>query len=355
MLVVAALQRLLTAWISWLVIGPDRLISKLLSHDAFWYKQIAETGYSTADGLQNSSLAFHPLYPMLVKLVQLLPGVSTAGAMIGLGALGSVLAAVPIFAIGSQLHSREVGWYLALLWGALPQSVVLIMGYPEGLFTAASAFALLFMLQYRPLPAAVAAVVAGLLHPAALALVLVMVVWCITQAVWERDWRYWGLPALVAPLGLVGYMLFVGSRSGEWLGYFTVQRLQHGERGWPWQFLHQISELLNNPSQFTITVDMHIPIIVANVMLLIMLLGRWREAEGYSWLIAYALVASLLVLSHSSYFWTDARQLLPVFPLLLPLATIRTSRWAWIVTIVAMTAATAWFGATILEAGRYAI
>lgn len=352
-LVVALLQRLLTTAVASAVVGRDRLFAALTSHDTKWYEGVVTGGYRLGDASANTNLAFFPLFPLAARVVAWLPGVTPAGALLALGVTGSVVAALPIFAIGKHLHSAEVGWWLVLLWGAAPQSIVLVMGYPEGWFTAATAFALLFLLQSRPIPAAVSAIVAGLLRPAALPLVVVVMLWCLLQAR-SGDVRRHLLAAALAPLGIVSFVSYVGWRTGNPFGYLDVQRAWNLRLGAPWEFVNQIDELLTTANQLVVSTDFFVPVVLGHVALLVWLLGRWREPD-YPWLIVYCVLATLLILARGPYFWSEPRQFLPLFPLLLPLATIRTSRWAWVALAVGATAATAWLGAAVLAAGQYSI
>lgn len=360
-LLVALAQRLLTAAVVLAVVGRDRFAAALMSWDAKGYAGIVRDGYHLTDDTSVTNLAYFPLYPGAAKALTLLPGVSTGLALIALAWAGSVLAAFPIFAIGTHLHSAGRGWLLTLLWGAAPQSVVLVMGYPEGLFTAATAFGLLFVLRRQPLAAALSCVVAGLLRPAALPLVALVVVWALLGAARSSrgrrtgggPWR-WLAAAVVTPLGLGAYLLYVGWRMGHLFGYLTVQTQWNLHLKWPWEFVHQISHHLTTANQLVVSIDMYIPIVLAYATLLLLLVGRWRE-EGYPWVVGYTVLASLFILARSTYFWSEPRQFLPLFPLLLPLTTIRTSRWAWAAVVVGATAASAWLGAALLASGQYSI
>ncbi|MDO5737250.1 MAG: hypothetical protein Q4P15_12325 [Propionibacteriaceae bacterium] len=352
---VALLQRGLTVLMIAGGVGQDKLVSSLMAYDSLWYGRVVEHGYQLAGeaGLKISSLAFFPLFPGMAKALTLVTGASTSTALLALAFVGSVLAAWPIFAIGRHLYSARVGLVLTLLWGASPQSFVLVMGYPEGWFTAATAWALLFMMQRRPLPAAVAVTMAGLLRPSAVPLVAVMVVWCFLQ--WRRDplrRLRWPAAAMLAPVGLASFVAYTAWRMDDLFGYFAVQKQWNLQMGGPWAFWEQITEQLRSSNALLISVDLYVPIILGYVVLLVLLMGWWRKTD-HGWMVLYTLLASLLILSRSTYFWSEPRQFLPLFPLLIPLATIRTSAWAWGAVIVGLTMATGAFGGAFLAAMQY--
>ncbi len=351
----AVVQRCLTLLMVARGVGASSLVDALMQYDSLWYRSIVEQGYHLAGeaGLKTSSLAFFPLYPGAAKVVTVLTGASATSALLILAFIGSVLAAWPIFAIGRHLHSAPVGLVLALLWGASPQSFVLVMGYPEGWFTAATAWALLSLLQRRPLAAGIAVAAAGLLRPSAIPLVLVLMIWSVVQ--WRGDGGHsprWLAAAVIAPLGVGSFVAYTAWRMDDLLAYFTVQQQWNLQMGPPWAFLEQAMVQLTSSNDLLVSVDLYVPIIVGYVALLVLLLGRWRE-PGHGWLALYTLLAALLILSRTTYFWSESRQFLPLFPLLLPLATIRTSPWAWGAILVGLTLATGAFGGAFLSALQY--
>lgn len=354
-LAAALLQRTTTLLVMLWCLGRSRFVDSLMAYDAGWYLQVVEHGYHLAGegGFERSNLAFFPLYPATAKVVSLAPGVSVPAAMLVLAFTGSVLAAVPIFAVGRHLYSTRVGVVLALLWGASPQSFVLVMGYPEGWFTAATAWGLLFVLQRRPVAAAAAVAVAGLLRPAAVPLVGLIMVWALWQ--WWRDparGARWVVAALTAPLGLAAFLAFVARKTGNLLGYFTIQEEWNLQTGAPWAFWQQVVHRLTVADGHLVSGDIYVPIIMGYVALLVLLLGMVRR-DGHFWIVLHALLGSVMVLSRETYFESESRQFLSLFPLLLPLATIQTSRWAWGAAILGMTMATAWFGGEFLAAREY--
>lgn len=354
-LLAALVQRSITALVMLWRTGPDEYVATLMAYDAGWYKQVAEVGYRLAgeDGAERSNLAFFPLFPASARLLAALPGVNISGALLALAFVGSVLAALPIFAIGRHLYSGRVGALLALLWGASPQSFVLVMGYAEGWFTLLSGSSLLFMLRQRPLAAAGAALVAGLIRPAAVPLVLVVMAWCLVQWVKdpERSGR-WLAAAVIAPLGVGSFVSYVALRTKNLFGYFSIQKEWNLQTGPPWEFWEQILVRMRSTDSFAISMDVHIAVVMGYVALLVLLLGRIRWVD-HGWLVLYTLLATAMIVTRATYFWSEPRQFLPLFPLLIPLVTIASSRWAWGVLLLGGTMATAWLGAEFLLARGY--
>jgi hypothetical protein len=349
----AAAQRLLTLLVMGVPLGFENLPAALLEWDGVWYRGIVADGYQVAGTPDDASnLAFFPFYPIASRLLSLLPFVTADMALLILGIGGSIVAAVPVYLIGKRLHSAGVGWVLALLWGAMPQSFVLVMGYPEGLFTAATAFALLYVIRKQPVAAACATAIAGLIRPSALPLIVVVMVWALLNA-WrgERRWRWW-VAAAVAPSGLAVYMLYIAYRTGSVFGYFGIQKAWNLRFGKPWELLLQARHFLTTRDTFLVAMDIYIPIVFAFVFLLILLAGRWRE-QGYFWIVAYTVLSTVLIVTRATFFWSESRQFLVLFPLLLPLATLKTSRWSWALVLIGATVASALFGGVFLDVHQY--
>src|SRR5262245_14825946 len=110
------------------------VLRSLTSSDAVWYLRIAETGYhvETISGPYHD-YAFLPLYPILVRLVNVVVGdVALAGVVIA--NLAFVAAAVLLDRMGRGLLGAG-GALLGVAFVALaPGAVAFSMAYPESLF-----------------------------------------------------------------------------------------------------------------------------------------------------------------------------------------------------------------------------
>src|SRR4029453_11972485 len=99
--------------------------------------------------------------------------------------------------------------------GTLPHAIVENMAYTEGLFTALAVWSLLAVLRAQWLTAGTLCLLAGLTRPTAVGLIAAVGLAALVAAVGRRDgWRPWAAMAL-APLGYVGYLVWVGIRLGR--------------------------------------------------------------------------------------------------------------------------------------------
>lgn len=348
----------------------DRLVDGgLLRWDAGWYLQIAARGYDDfptlgPDGhLVRSNLAFFPFLPKTAAALEALTGADLRWILLVLAWLGAMFGALGVFALGNALHGRWVGMALTLAWGAMPQAVVLVMGYPEGWLAGAVAFALLALITRRPLLAGVLGAWAGTIKPDSLPLVAVVGVWLVWLIVarirGSHALPWWRLLAalVVTPAGLAAVMVFVAVATGRLFGYAAVQDQWGTHTASPLGLFGRIHEVAFDPAQSVPAQATYIGVILSAMVLVGLLVGmvgpdNWTR---YLPLAAYTSLATLLVFSHHEYFWSLPRHLMPHVPLLLPLVTIRQNRVVAGLLLVFVTLVSAEWGASFLAMSRYSI
>ncbi|MFD4318835.1 hypothetical protein [Streptomyces sp. NPDC058548] len=210
------------------VTGEDGLHRLKGRWDSVWYVRIAENGYGYQATLPNGDvhpdLAFFPLLPALERgLSAVLPlDAPTAGLLVSWTA--GLAAAWGMYRCGAHAFGTRAGILLAVLWGVYPTAFVQSMAYTETLFTAFAAWSLYAVLRGRWILAGVLCVAAGLTRPTAVALIAALGITALVTLV--RDRR---LPArtvagvLIAPLGWLAYIAYVGVRQDSATAYFDVQ------------------------------------------------------------------------------------------------------------------------------------
>ncbi|WP_314171896.1 hypothetical protein [Streptomyces winkii] len=316
------LTGLLAVVVSAWVMGKEPAILLGGSWDSAWYARIATVGYGTVvkdgSGFTYNDLAFFPLFPGLERGVTTVLPVAPMEAGIIAACLAALAAAWGLYSVGTVVHSRSTGIWLAALWGALPNAVVQTMAYSESLLTALAAWSLYAALTRRWLWSGSLAVLAGLTRPNGFAVALAVV--CAAAVALRRDpesrgdWRTWTAPAM-APLGYLGYIAWVGVRTGTPLGYFTVQR------GWGSRFDFgrftvgfAREQLLRGPTRLSYLVA---AVVVAAALVGLLLVLRARLPLP---LVVYTIAIMVVALGGSHYFSAKPRLLMPAFPLLLPVA-----------------------------------
>ena len=341
---------------------PGQLTSLLVKWDGSWYLGVARHGYDTAlthrpDGtLVNTNIVFFPLYPLLVAAVGAVFGLVHGALLVSLAA--GILAAVAIRSIGELLYDKRTGVILAALWGGvLPTAVVESMAYTESLYTALAALTVLFLMKERWPAAGLAAFFAGLTHPTGVAAALTVAVCLVAvrlvrpEGGGRRGWAPWVATAM-APLGILGYLAWVGIALGRVDGFTYME-----EKGWGsspsiigvW---HQIATSATHP----LPLGYRVPVFVLAASLVCAVL----LTVGLTWpalrrralpVLAFAWFSIALALFIGpTYFHAEARFLMPDFPLLLPPAVFlaRRSLYLSVPVIAACTLASAWYGGYLL-------
>ncbi|MBB1242465.1 glycosyltransferase family 39 protein [Streptomyces durbertensis] len=331
--------------------AADRDAYQLLSArwDSLWYARIAADGYGhttrLADGTTHPDLAFFPLLPWLERLLSAVGPMDAAAAGVLVSALASLAAAWGLFAIGEHLHGRRAGVLLAALWAAMPVGIVQSMAYSESLFTALAAWSLYALLTERWVWAGSLAALAGLTRPVGAAVVAAL--WITAAARLYRARRL--SPRVVAglalaPLGWLGYVVWVAVRRGSWTGYLDVQAEWGNGFDGGLAFARFVGGYLTGPwpgPLAGLALLLGVALVVGGLVLCV------RAGQPLP-LLVYAGTVVLLALCAKGYFGSKPRLLLPAFPLLLPpavaLAGARTR------TAVAVTA-----GLTVVAAGYGAV
>jgi hypothetical protein len=255
------------------------------------------------------------------------------------------VAAWGLYAVGAAVKDRGTGVVLALLWAVLPHAFVQSMGYSETLFTALAAWSLWAVLRKHWLTAGVICMLAGLTRPTASALIAAVGLAALVAVI--RDWRQWRpwVAGLISPLGMLGYIWWVGQRLHRADGYFYVQNKT-------WQMAFDDGSFTYDSARHMIfaepplvelaTTVTTVVLVIAIILMLVSLGARlpWP-------LLVFGAVALIVVLTGDGYYYAKARLLMPAFTLLLPaaVALARTrNRMVPIAVIGAMTVLSATYG-----------
>ncbi|HEX4724433.1 MAG TPA: hypothetical protein VH333_18080 [Pseudonocardiaceae bacterium] len=334
----------------------------LTSWDGQWYLGIAGGGYGGVSGrlldafgrrTQDTPLAFFPGYPYAVRWVADLPGVGLVAAAFTVSLACGVACAYALARLGRLVGgSAQVGLVLVALFAASPMGIVLSMAYSEAMFCALAAWALVGVLERRWWLAGAATLFAGLVRPTAMALVVTVCAAAIVALVRHRDgWRPW-LGLATAPLGLLGYLIFVAVRTGDPTGWFDLQ-----QQGWDSKFDGGVATvrfgldvLASGRSVLEVGTVGFLLVAIALVVIGVRQRLAWP-------LVLYGALVLAMDLGSNGLMNSKARMLLPAFTLLLPVAGALVKRrpGTMVITLASIAVASAWFGAYALTGWTYAI
>ncbi|MFE2139741.1 hypothetical protein ACFW9X_42320, partial [Streptomyces sp. NPDC059466] len=212
--------------------------------------------------------------------------------------------------------------------------------YSESLDVALAAWACYAVMRRYWLTAGLLTCAAGLTRPTATALIAALAVAALSAVhrQWRESRRWGGVPGpdgrgrrgtvlrplaavAIAPLGLVGYLGWVGYRMGDHSGYFKLQegawahKFDYGKQTWDVFTSLPVGHfdyLFADPYEDLIGVGT-----VLLALFVIPLLLRLRPPPV---LVVHTLVTIALVLGSQQIFGNVSRYLLPAFPLFIPCA-----------------------------------
>lgn len=301
--------------------GESRLDHAILRWDSNHYTAIVENGY------QANNAAFFPLYPVLVKAVTSL-GISTSFSLLMVSWLFAILASIVLFYwVRFELRERKVKispWVTLGLVAVFPTSLFLATGYTESLFLFLVVSALYAYRTKHYLLAGVFVALSTATRVPGGALAVFFLVDYLLAKRWS-DWKKL-VPVVMAPLGLIAYMIFLWHAFGN-----------------PFQFIeaqHDWGRLDGNPvenlvSSFTPVYLWFLPVLAAGLWLVYHYLGL-------TWLI-YSLVFIAIPLL-SGRFDSLNRYMLTLPPLFLAftLYSAHAPKWLKLIFIASSAFLLAW-------------
>ncbi len=212
----------------------SHIIDVLTSWDGMWYFRIVRSGYPTeippgvTFHVEEARAAFFPVYPLLVRWIDpVLPGGDVAAGIL----LNLVLGALAVYLVGvlaRDLFGIRVAERSMVLMALFPGSFVLLFTYSEAALLVVAAGCLIALGRRQWLLAGLLAAIGTATRPNGVALVIACLVAAVLAIRDRREWR--SLVAVVlAPVGFVGFHLFLGRHTGELDAWFRVQREAWGE------------------------------------------------------------------------------------------------------------------------------
>jgi Mannosyltransferase (PIG-V) len=328
------------------------LVRWMRAADGGHYLTIAAHGYTYPPGqlAHASGFSFFPAYPAAMSSLAWLPGVILVGAGLIVTAIAGLAAAWGITTLGMKLTADpRISLLMVAVWAVAPASTVLSMLYAEALFCAVAVWALVALVDRRWLTAGGLTLAAGTIRSTAVALIAAVVVAAaaaLVEAVRGRRrmaecWRPL-VAALLAPLGLLGFLGYVAIRTHRLDGWFWIEHHTfHMTFDWGTSTLRTLRHIfLDWPSVPQVLVGLTL---VAGVSLML-----WSLTERIPpCLHVYTVVVVVLALvSSANWIGSKPRFLLPAILLALPVARLLAPvRTAVLVPLIAvLTVLSTWYG-----------
>jgi hypothetical protein len=328
------------------------LLRLMGSWDGGHYRTIAARGYTyQVSQLAHASVfSWFPGYPAVIDSVAWLPGVTIVAAGLVVSAVAGLVAAWGLTALGMKVTGDpRISLLMVAIWAVAPSSIVLNMVYSEALFCALACWALVALVSRRWLTAGVLTLLAGTVRSTAVALVLAVLVAAliaVMQAVRTRQpFAAWWRPvaaALLAPLGLLGYLGYVALATHRLDGWIWIEK--HASRmdfDWGASMLRAMNGALTGTRSVG-------TLLVTVALAAAVLLALWSLTERIPvYLHVYTLVVVFLAMTTSAY-WLGSkpRFLLPAVLLTLPVARLLAPLRTWVLVplVGVLVVASTWFG-----------
>lgn len=361
--------RVLSVAIAWFVLRQGKFSDRhwsvvrwMRAADGGHYLAIAAHGYTYPAGqLAHASVfSFFPAYPAAMDSIAWLPGVTLVGAGLAVTAIAGLAAAWGITTLGMKLTADpRISLLMAAVWAVAPASTVLETLYAEALFCALAVWALVALVDRRWLTAAWLTVAAGTVRSTVLALIAAVEVAALAAVVEAARARQpiarWWRPlvaALLAPLGLLGFLGYVALRTHRLDGWFWIEsHTFHMAFDWGTSTLQVLKgDFLDGPSVPEILVGLAV---IAGALLMV-----WSLTERIPFYLQVYTVVVVVVALVTSANWIGSkpRFILPAFLLALPvarlLAPVRTS--VLVPLFCVLTAVSTWFGLYLIVIARWA-
>jgi hypothetical protein len=370
--VVGALQRGAPRSLPWLT-GPAWL-DGWIQYDSGWYYTIATEGYAYTPGRQ-SSIAFFPTYPLLVRGVALLLGDTQLAGMLLTVVAGA--AAVALFALwaGGRL-SRRGTFTAVLLLLFYPYSFFLYgTMYADAVFLLTVVGAFVLLERGHPWLAGLVGILATAGRPVGIAVLVGLVVRSLEIRAVEasdasapgqhrpsfralldgrRHLRLTDAGVLLSGLGLAGWCIYLWLTYGDPFAFVAVESAPGWEQGSGWRTWLKVSlfgQILHGHPETAIAC------LVQGLMCLaaVLLLRRVWRRFGWGYL-AYALLVVGIPILGSKDFMGCGRYVLAAFPVFAAGADLLvTSRHRWLRPVVVVLFAAGLVAGTALYATGFEV
>lgn len=353
--------RVLGLLVTWAMCAANDRAFDLRVWDGFFYLGIAEHGYGGFDPavtydkdghyFPDAPMAFFPGYSLAVRLFGPLFGGHLLTVAVVLSLAASVVAGYGVARLARHLGAGRRGQLTAVaLTAGAPLSVVYAMPYPEALLVALVAWTLVAVLEHRWVLAGLGAAAAGLTSPMAGPLIPAVMAAGVVHVYRANTHRIGAAVAVVvAPLGMLGYLLWVLLVSSEPGGFFGVT-----ERGWDNRVDFGVATTRWVFDALTESRDVFAVLTAIAIVAAVVAVVRTRMPWPV-WLYTAGTVA--LIVAHSGIVHDRMRLLLSAFPLLI-VAAVRLARLGSRTTVLVVgcvVLAGLWFGAYSLAVWPYSI
>ncbi len=300
--------------------------------DTPWYLEIASHGYSCY-----GSSVFMPLYPLLIRMLGILPGSSDLGAALLISSIASFAAFYLLYLLAKELTgSIPIARASVAALALFPVSFFLMAGYTEALFLALAIAAYLAARRRSWIIAGILVALATLTRLQGIVLLVPMSLELLLAPRSDsRRWQPW-LTLLIAPLALTAYITFIRDTQGlsfPWEPLSAASGPWHLHYAWPWQGIgNDLGALLAQPDLGLLISFKLLDPLTALLFALCTVAAFRRLPLPLSAFLVTMWLSSVIKVNSDGYTTSISRYMLALFPAFIVLGTLIT-RWPRLVRL----------------------
>lgn len=276
--------------------------------DGFWYKDIAQNGYSLKKRDELSNVVFFPIYPVLIKIASYYTFGNLALAGFSISAIFAFLTTIYLYKLVKEFHPQSDPIIAVFLLLIFPTAFFLNSVYTEATFLFFTIAAFYHTLKKQYLIAGIFGFFAALTRISGILLFLPLLIEYF-QANRKKLISFKALSLLLVPLGTTSFFSYLYLKFGNFMAYFAAEKIWG--RGFS---LHNLS-LINNPAKTNFILDIMFTIFAVVTTLVVAKKLRLSYA-------IYMLTSILVVLSSGSVTGMG-RYILVLFPIFILGASIK--------------------------------
>jgi len=199
-------------------------ISMWMPYDAGWYVQIARDGYAFSP----QATAFLPLWPMAIWLASHLLFFLDSRVVAFLTAnLITLACCIAFYKLARVTFDEEISYRAVKYFLFFPMSLFLATGYTEPLFLLMVFLGFYFFIRKKYLLGGIFAALAGATRVVGVMMIIPLLIEALTQKIALKERIKAGFSALIAPLGLVAYMVYLKIKFNDPLKFIHAQADWH--------------------------------------------------------------------------------------------------------------------------------
>lgn len=194
--------------------------------DSFWYSAISRHGYTFSD-VKNSSIAFFPLYPMIIKATRSILHIRDNYLSFGLNIIFSFLATFFLYRLARIDYSEKISVGIVMVFLFFPPSYFFLSGYPDILFVLLAICSLYFGRKKAWGKAGIVAGLLALTKPYGILMFPVL----LLEYLWDHHWevkiffkKFDWLPLLLPLVSFGGFVWFNYWKFHDSIAFFEAQQ-----------------------------------------------------------------------------------------------------------------------------------